>query len=185
MISIAIMTELNLNDTYSIEYVNVYLTVFSFKSILKDGSQIELFVRITEHPDKYLPNVYNLGFGPLDSEGEIDDEIVLNHSNVGKVLSTVLLCGITFLDAMHIGTLVGVDGSNDVRAYLYHRMFQTNHKNLSKVITSVGVDWYVKLLRNGQDIERDSNDYPVFKPRSEPFDSGRLSTDYIGTICFP
>jgi hypothetical protein len=56
-------------------------------------------------------------------------------------------------------------------------MFRYNSENLSDTIVNVGVDWYVKLLRNGTDIERDSDGLPLFKPRPEPFDLTRNAGD--------
>lgn len=72
---------------------------------------------------------------------------------------------------------IGIDGSNEVRANLYHRMFRHNFVKLSDIILAVGVDWYVKLLRNGTDIERDNDGLPLFKPRPEPFDLNRNPRD--------
>jgi hypothetical protein len=66
--------------------------------------------------------------------------------------------------------------SNDTRAYLYHRMFQTNRKHLDEFFSSIGVDWYVRLLRN-QDIEKDEDGNAFFKPRPEPFDYKRANHD--------
>jgi hypothetical protein len=171
------MTKLNLDSTYDIHYVSPDLSTFSFISILKNGKQVELVIQITKHRDPHLSGVYNLAFGPLDLKGEIDDKVVLKHSDLGKVFSTIILCAITFLDNIESGISIGIDGSNDVRAYLYHRMFVSNHEKLSEIITTVGVDWYVRLLRNGTDIERDADSYPLFKPRPEPFDLNRTSVD--------
>lgn len=171
------MIKINFDEIYEIEYASDDLSVFSFQTITKSGNQIELFVQISKHKDPLLPRVFNLGFGPLDSMGEIDDRIILKHENLSKVFSTVVLCAITFLDCRESGISIGIDGSNDARAYLYHRMFCLNHQNLVKLINAVGVDWYVRLLRNGTDIERDDEDYPLFKPRPEPFDLNRPSKD--------
>ena len=69
---------------------------------------------------------------------------------------------------------IGIDGSNDIRAYLYHRMFLTNREYLDEYFVTIGVDWYVKLLRNGS-IEIDNNGQVYFKPKPEPFDYHRLA----------
>ena len=44
---------------------------------------------------------------------------------------------------------------------------------MSEYFDAVGVDWYVKLLRNQQDVERDHDGNPFFKPRPEEFDYTR------------
>jgi hypothetical protein len=79
---------------------------------------------------------------------------------------------------------IGIDGSDDVRAYLYHRIFRHNIDNLSDYLSIIGVDWHVKLLRNRQDIERDENEIPLFKPRPEPFDMERKPSDLYSYYIF-
>ncbi|BAV09327.1 hypothetical protein FLA_5375 [Filimonas lacunae] len=36
---------------------------------------------------------------------------------------------------------------------------------MDEFFTTIGVDWYVKLLRNEEDIERNSDGTPYFKQR--------------------
>lgn len=91
------MIRINLEDTYEPTYVSEDLKVFIFQSDLKDGTKVDIHLLISKHPDAHLPNVYNLGFGPLNGKSEIDDTIKLNHLNSSKVFSTALLLGITFL----------------------------------------------------------------------------------------
>ena len=130
---------------------------------------------ISENPINYLPNVYNLAFGPPDELGAINDSIRLNHSDINLVFSSILIYAVTFLSGK-TDTYIGIDGSNDTRAYLYHRICKFNHKELSAMIVPIGVDWYVRLLRN-RDIERDKHGKPLFKPRPEPFDLKRNPID--------
>lgn len=171
------MINIDLNDTYEIISVTPDLTLFSFNTFLTEGTSLELFIEISKHVDPNLPDVYNLGFGPIGTNGEIDDKITVSHQNPDKVFSTIMLCAIAFLQKNESKFSIGIDGSDDRRAYLYHRMFISNQSNLSDIITTVGVDWYVKLLRNRNDIERDSNNNPLFKPRPEPFDFNRKPID--------
>ena len=56
-----------------------------------------------------------------------------------------------------------MDGSNDARAYLYHRMFISNKDYLKEYFDTIGVDWYVRLMRNNE-IECDATGYAFFKP---------------------
>lgn len=170
------MVKINLENTYDAKSVSENLDYFIFDSELKNGDYVELHVLITEHPDEYLKNVFNLGFGPLDSNGEIDDKCKLKHKDTSKLFSTLILFGITFLNE-NKDSFIGIDGSDDLRAYFYHRMFRYNLEDLKHLLTFIGVDWYVKLLRNQLDIERDSNNLPFFKPRPELFDIEREAKD--------
>jgi hypothetical protein len=169
------MILLNLEDTFEPLSVSEDLTRYVFNSELNNNDIVELHVHINKHSDPLLPNVYNLGFGPIGVNGEIDDVIKLNHSNINKVFSTIILFAITFLQENNEMS-IGIDGSNEVRAYLYHRMFKSNHDELSEFLITVGVDWYVKLLRNGT-VETDDNGFAFFKPRPEPFDTTRKAND--------
>jgi hypothetical protein len=172
------MIKIDLDDTFDAITASEDLKRFTFNSELKDDTNLELHVLISDHPDPFLPNVFNLAFGPLGKDNEIDDTIAVCHKNINKVFSTVLLFAITFLEDNNDKQYsIGIDGSDERRAYLYHRMFRYNYGTLSDTIVAVGVDWYVKLLRNGKDIERDSNGLPLFKPRPEPFDLKRNPRD--------
>lgn len=172
------MIKINLDDTFDALTVSEDLKRFTFNSELNDNTNLELHVLISEHPDPLLPNVFNLAFGPLGADNEIDDIISVRHRNINKVFSTILLFAITFLEENNDKQYsIGIDGSDERRANLYHRMFRYNNNDLSDTITTIGVDWYVKLLRNGKDIERDSDGIPLFKPRPEPFDINRNPCD--------
>ena len=56
-------------------------------------------------------------------------------------------------------------------------MFVTNRKRLNEFFVTIGVDWYVKLLRNQIEIERRKDGTPFFKPRPELFDYNRTRHD--------
>lgn len=169
------MIKINLEDTYEPKYVSEDFKYFIFESELHDNKLIELHVNIQVHPDLYLPNVFNLGFGPTKEDGTLDDKFKAKHKNINKLFSSILLYGILFLN-QNKDNSIGIDGSDDLRAYLYHRMFRYNISNLEN-LSIVGVDWYVRLLRNKIDIERDENGYPFFKPRPEVFDTERNPHD--------
>jgi hypothetical protein len=172
------MIKIDLDDTYDAVSASEDFKRFTFISPLKDSTNLEMHVLISDHPDPFLPNVFNLAFGPLGDDNEINDSIAVPHHNINKVFSTILLFAITFLEVnKEENYSIGIDGSDERRAYLYHRMFRYNSDTLSDTIVTVGVDWYVKLLRNGTDIERDSDGLPLFKPRPEPFDLKRNPRD--------
>lgn len=140
------------------------------------GAADELIVvQITPHSDPLLPNVYNLGFGPLDGKGGFVDNVRLKHADLDKLFSTVLFHALSFLEA-NPGLTIGVDGSDDLRARLYHGMFKSNKSYLSDFFIASGVDWYVRIFRDGS-YEKDGNGFAVAKPRPEPFDYQRDNKD--------
>lgn len=169
------MIKIKLEDTYEPKYVRENLRYYIFDSEQKDGTVVELHVNIKERVDPLLPGVYNLGFGPLGPDGTINDKIKLKHRNTDKVFSSILLFALTFLNE-NPDIKIGIDGSNDARAYLYHRMFASNKDELADYFITIGVDWYVRLLRDNT-VELNDNGIPYFKPRPEPFDTERKSTD--------
>lgn len=172
------MIEIDLENTYEIDKINKDLSACTFCTEIKNGNKVELHISILKNPDEHLKGIYNLAFGPLNKEGEIDDKVIVEHLNIQKVFSTVLMIAITFLELNKEKKYkIGIDGSNDTRAYLYHRMFKKNYKMFSEFLIIGGADWYVKLLRYKNDIERDSEGYPYFKPILETFDLHKKSTE--------
>ena len=169
------MITLNLDDTILPHYVGHDLMDFRFNAPQKNGGVIELVVQIRDIDDPLLPDVYNIGFGPPDGSESFRDDISLQHLSPGKVFSTVMVLAITFLER-NPSLFIGIDGSDDRRAYLYHRMFRYNNSYLRDTLGLTGVDWYVRLLRNG-DVERDLSGHPYFKPRPEAFDFRRKAND--------
>ena len=169
------MTVINFDVTYNFWEFAPELTYAKFNTELKSGGELALKVQLKPHPDPLLPNVYNLAFGPFDENDDIDDKVSVPHLNQCKMFSTVLFCGLAFLKE-YPNLTIGLDGSNETRAYLYHRMFITNKDYLADYFVPIGVDWYVRLLRNS-DVERDVNGFPYFKPRPELFDFQRPARD--------
>jgi hypothetical protein len=152
------------------------LSVMEFYSPQKKSAPELIRVEIKPHLDKLLPDVYNLAMGPLNEENKINDKIRLKHINSNRLFSTIILFATAFLSEYPVFT-IGLDGSDDIRATLYHSMFLTNRKHLSQYIICIGVDWYVKLLRNQLEIEVKSDGTPFFKPRPEQFDYARPRYD--------
>ncbi|MFC0780119.1 DUF6934 family protein [Flavobacterium sp. HJSW_4] len=169
------MIKINLENTFEATYVGASFDQYIFESVLKDDTIIQLKVKFTNIAESLLPNVYNLAFGPFDTSGKINDSINLKHKDSNKVFSTIILFSITFLKNNPRMT-IGIDGSDDLRANLYHRMFRFNYKDLQDFLVIIGVDWYVRLLRNGT-IELDDNGLAFFKPKPEPFDFQRRTDD--------
>lgn len=152
------------------------LSVMEFYSPQRGGYDELIRVEIRPYPDEFLISVYNLAMGSVNERNEINDRIRLKHIDSNKVFSTVIFFSLAFLKE-YPELIIGLDGSDDLRANLYHSMFVTNKQRLSEFFISIGVDWYVKLLRNQMDIERNKDGAPLFKPRPERFDYNRRRDD--------
>ncbi|MGN7723014.1 DUF6934 family protein [Chitinophaga sp. 22620] len=169
------MIRVNLEDTFEQEELSKDFSFMTFYAPLKEGGEVLLKVSIEALNDPMLPNTYNLAFGPMDDAGNIDDTARVFHDNPDKVFSTILLFCLLFL-RNNADFQIGLDGSDDPRAYLYHRMFITNKDYLDEYFETFGVDWYLRQLRNG-DFETDENGQIFLKPKSENFNYRRSLKD--------
>jgi len=174
------MIRIDFENTFEPVEIAEDLSFMIFYSPDKDGDNVLIKVKIQSLKDPLLPAVYNLAFGPYipnaaNPDEDIDDVAKIKHTDTNKMFSTVLFFGLVFLQA-NPDFIIGIDGSTETRAYLYHRMFQTNINHLNEYFVTIGVDWYVRLLRNNN-IEVDRNGSPFFKPKPEPFDIQRPTTD--------
>lgn len=176
------MIKLNLNETYKHHSVDEDLLNMTFYSPGIDQSNTLIKVELRPYPDFQLQNVYNLAFGPLNEKNKLDDTAKIKHADTDKMFSTVLVFGLMFLQK-YPGLRIGLDGSSDSRAYLYHRMFQTNRDHLNEYFVALGVDWFVRLLRNGN-VEREENGSAFFKPRPELFNYERTPHDLYNYYIF-
>jgi hypothetical protein len=169
------IVKINFEGTYELLTVTPDLMKATFNSYDKDGNPVLL--KIVIEPSNYplLPNVYNLCFGPPKDDGTIDDTAHIPHQDLNKLFSTIIFFSLNFLQE-NLKVTIGLDGSNDARAYLYHRMFRSNKAYLDEYFKASGVDWFVRLLRNN-DYERDADGFAFFKPRPEPFDYQRPARD--------
>ncbi|PWG79311.1 DUF6934 family protein [Pararcticibacter amylolyticus] len=166
---------INFDDIYDAVSISDDLTEMIFNAPQNDGNTCQLLVKIKKHPDPHLPNVYNLGFGPPNRSGGFRDNVRLHHKNINKVFSTILILALVFLDE-NPSLVIGVDGSDDFRARFYHRMLKHNRQYLSDYFIAIGVDWYVRIFRDGS-YEQNSDGTYIAKPRSEPFDYNRENRD--------
>jgi hypothetical protein len=166
---------INFEETYQPLTLSDDLMEMTFASQLTGGESVQLVVQITPHPDPLLPDVYNLGFGPPDGKGGFDDNVRLKHVDIDKVFSTVLFHALSFLE-VNPQLTIGLDGSDDLRARLYHSMFKSNRLYLDEFFIAIGVDWYVRIFRN-ETYEQDASGNYIAKPRPEPFDYARQNRD--------
>lgn len=139
---------LDLEDTYKIEYSNPELTEFAFNSPVTGGGIVEVMVRIQLVKDEFLKEYFNLAFGPLiekDGKAVIDDFASVQHINPSKVFSTVLLCGLSYLRA-NPGSFLGIGGSDFRRAYLYYRIIQKNFSYLEEFFRLAGAKFFIRVI---------------------------------------
>lgn len=147
-----INVNLDFADVYELSNLSADFCSFQFDTILidknKNESSLTLSVEIKVGYSNFLPDVYNLAFGPLNEEGKIDDRIALRHKDNQKVYSTILFGALTFLNNNKgNGFFIGIDGSDIRRAYLYYKLLQNNYDYLAQFFRLIGVKYYIRLLR--------------------------------------
>lgn len=118
------------------------LHYFEFISIGKKGE----IKKIVEYTKVSVDNIYNLGFGDYDKEGNrIDDKIVTNNGDSQKVLATVVSTVYAFT-GKYPEAWVFATGSNEVRTRLY-RMGITNN------LTELQEDFFVYGMKIDETLE--------------------------------
>jgi hypothetical protein len=153
--------KINFDDCYDIIDSRADLKLHKFNTILSGGDKLTLGISINEQPHHLLPDVYNLAFGPIDDNNNIDDSVQIKHENLSKTFSTIVLTALTFLNE-NPATYLGIDGSNNARAYMYYRCVNNNYNYLTKYFKLFGVNYYVRILRKTNDEDQfcpvDNND---------------------------
>lgn len=145
----AIRIRLDFDNPYKIEPQTDDLRVSLFKTELNDGSLLQLKVKISNVSHELIPGVFNLAFGPTNARGEINDKAEIAHKNYSKTFSTILFTGLTYLNK-NKDHFLGIDGSNNARAYLYYRFLQQNFDYLDQYFNIYGVKYYVRITRFGK-----------------------------------
>jgi hypothetical protein len=173
---------INFEDTYEPIDIKSDFFEMTFNSPQKDGSTELIIVQVEPLNNPDLPNVYNIGFGPPDGKGRFRDDVRLKHADVPKVFSTVLFHSLSFLNE-NPKLIMGIDGSDDLRATLYQMMFKTNKNYLDEYFIPLGVDYYVRIFRDGSYEQDDAGNY-IAKPRAEQFDYNRSRHDLYRYFLF-
>lgn len=153
----ALNIRIDFENCYETEPVTADLRLIRFNSERTDYTTVQIGVLIGHQPQALLPNVYNLAFGPMDDNNEIDDQAKVAHADHSKVFSTIILSALTFLNN-NPDKYLGIDGSNNARAYLYFRTIQNNYYILTQYFDIFGVNYYVRVLRKANDADEV---YPV------------------------
>jgi hypothetical protein len=169
----AIAVKLDFDDTYEIEPLTEDLRVSTFVSDLENGDTVPLRLEISSQPHALLPSVFNLAFGPMNSKGEIDDKAEIAHKDYSKVFSTILLAGLTYLTD-HPDHYLGIDGSNNARAYLYYRFLQRNFTYLDRFFEMYGLKYYVRISRFGKNQYDNPFDFKDVVPMTDRIRKGMV-----------
>lgn len=140
---------INLNNIYPVLEVGADYRTAVFESILVGGAVIRLSIKIGTEETELLGNVFNLAFGPLNRWGRIDDNAEVHHKDPFRVFSTILFIALNFLQK-NPGKLVGIDGSDNRRAYYYWRVLQRNHDYLNLFFRIYGIMYFVRISRFGK-----------------------------------
>jgi hypothetical protein len=86
----AIGVKLDFDRTYEFSEISENLREAFFSNEVRGGGAVDLKIEISNEAHELLPNVYNIAFGPLKKNGEIDDKAELSHHDYSNVFSTIL-----------------------------------------------------------------------------------------------
>ncbi|MEJ0080853.1 MAG: hypothetical protein WDM78_07855 [Puia sp.] len=142
----ALNIKINFEERYNVSPVND-LQYSVFDTELKTGKSTRLGIKISSDEHPLMSDVYNLAFGPVNANHQIDDQAKLTHLNHSKVFSTIVFEGLSFL-TQNPDKFLGVDGSNTARAYMYYRCIQNNFDYLATYFDIYGVNYYMRMLRD-------------------------------------
>jgi hypothetical protein len=159
----AVAVSIDFDNTYEIEPISEDLRVSTFNTELANGEEIPLRVEISSEAHELLPSVYNLAFGPINKKGKIDDNAEIAHADYSKVFSSILLAALTYLTD-HPEQYLGIDGSNNARAYLYYRFLQRNFDYLDQFFEMYGLKYYVRITRFGKNQYDNPFDFEDVQP---------------------
>jgi len=144
--SMALNIKIDFENCYESEPATPDLRSVRFNTELPSHAIIPMGVVIDEQSQELLPNVYNMAFGPIGDNHDVDDKARITHADPSKVFSTIILSALTFLNN-NPDKYVGIDGSNNARAFLYFRIIQNNYDLLNRYFVIYGVNYYVRILR--------------------------------------
>jgi hypothetical protein len=169
----AVVVKLDFDETYNIDPLSDDLRVSTFVSDLEDGRSIPLRVEISSQPHALLSSVFNLAFGPTNAKGEIDDKAEIAHKDYSKVFSSILLAGLIYLTD-HPDQYLGIDGSNNARAYLYYRFLQRNFGYLDQYFEMYGLKYFVRISRFGKNQYDNPFDFNDVIPMTDRIPKGMV-----------
>jgi hypothetical protein len=140
-------------------------TVDESASLLKfefysEGSKGKVKKQVIFVPFEKGPDVYNLAFGDVCSDGEIDDLTVTNNGDSQKVLATVASTVYRFFDK-HPGCYIYATGSTKARIRLYRMGIANNLSEINIAFIVYG------FIRNRWEVFEKGKDYEGFLLREK------------------
>lgn len=88
-------------------------------------------IKLVEFSTTSTPEVYNLSFGDLLPDGNVDDKVNSNNGDIRMVLVTIVQIIIDFT-AQHPGAKIFFTGSTQERTNLYARILKMYYPEFSK-----------------------------------------------------
>ena len=134
----AARVKINFDKVYDFEDISSDLKLSSFITRLENGDKVPLIVKISNNAHELLPSVYNLAFGPLNKQGRINDRVEMAHEDYSMVFSTILFSALAYLE-QNKDHYLGIDGSDDTRAYFYFRAMIRNFDYLDQYFNMYGI----------------------------------------------
>ncbi len=89
----ALNIKIDFEKRYNVYPVND-LNYSLFDTELINGKMTRLGIKISSDEHPLMRDVYNLAFGPVDKNHQIDDQAKLTHQNHSKVFSTIVFEGL-------------------------------------------------------------------------------------------
>jgi hypothetical protein len=170
---------IDFNNLYEIDSISEDLKVSTFNTTLHTGQAVPLTVKISNESHALLPNVYNLSFGPLNAKGKINDKIELTHADYSRVFSTILFSALAYLKT-NPDHYLGIDGSDNARAYFYYRALQRNFGYLHQHFRMFGVKYFVRITRFGKTQYDNPFDFEDIMPYPFRIEKGaKVSQDHM------
>lgn len=137
------------HDQYNVE---AYASLLKYE-FYSEGPKGKIKKQVIYKALEDSPYVFNLSFGDVDVNGEINDTIVSNNGDSQKVLATVAMTVFKFYEE-HEDAYVFVTGSTKARTRLYRMGIANNLeeiKNHFHVLGLIGETW--GAFEKGRDYE--------------------------------
>jgi hypothetical protein len=175
----AVQLKIDFDNLYEIENISEDLKFSSFNTELEHGGILPLSVKISNQSHALLPNVYNLAFGPLNKKGKIDDKAEIVHTDYSKVFSTILFAAFAYLKT-NPDHYLGIDGSDNARAYFYYRALQRNFSYLDRHFRMYGIKYFIRITRFGKTQYDNPFDFEDIMPYPFRIEKGtNISQDHM------
>jgi hypothetical protein len=162
----AIGVKVNFEHIYELDSISDDLRIATFQSQLQGGGLTSLTIKISKDSHELLPDVYNLAYGPLKDGKHIDDKAEIPHQDYSRVFSTILLSALKYL-ITNPDHYLGVDGSENLRAWYYWRFLQRNYDYLAEHFDMFGLKYYVRISRFGKYQYDDPFDFEDIQPHPD------------------